>query len=540
MLIRYTSSILGAVVLLIILYGLYMVVYEELALEAHSKEGAEGRILLNTKNVTSINGTPDSIFNYTVNAIPYKEINHPSFAPDNNNWKEFVKKSIPARENPGHILLLPGEGKEALVWALPGIFYAKYYGSPVLFSNESNDSLLKIYSETVIYVLAPEEVIPDRNLPRETKIKRISGSNPFDHAVKIAEFRDEETEFGWGRTQDKRDGYFHYLLTTPGDALKGLAALAFAKSNNATLLYVSDQGGITAETDRYIWQQRTDWMVSPSEGPFRHFWIVSEKPSYATRGRIDFSIEKAEYPSLGPIALGPMEAVAILLILWGFAGAIFVFIHSMKLLPDVLIVTKIAWSFTALLVPVIGVLLYFSAYRRPVFKVKNGMIHWLRPHSIQSAAATAVSFGFGAPIMIAIGYVFVFYGFPLFFGENLGSSSFYFLGAGMPLMMIGMYILSVLIAWPLVQLPMKEMMMEMSKKDVLIPSLKVTAISMFAVSIGMMTTAWWLMMGHIPMMPEEDSILWFGSMWFASLIGFLIAWPLNWPMVLSKLKPGNM
>jgi hypothetical protein len=63
---------------------------------------------------------------------------------------------------------------------------------------------------------------------------------------------------------------------------------------------------------------------------------------------------------------------------------------------------------------------------------------------------------------------------------------------------------------------------------------------MAAVSLGMMTTAWWMLMAHSPMMPKEDQILWFGSMWLASSIGFVIAWPLNWPMVRARLKTGAM
>jgi hypothetical protein len=71
-------------------------------------------------------------------------------------------------------------------------------------------------------------------------------------------------------------------------------------------------------------------------------------------------------------------------------------------------------------------------------------------------------------------------------------------------------------------------------------TLGVTSLSMAAVSLGMMTTAWWMLMAHSPMMPKEDQILWFGSMWLASSIGFVIAWPLNWPMVRARLKTGAM
>lgn len=150
-----------------------------------------------------------------------------------------------------------------------------------------------------------------------------------------------------------------------------------------------------------------------------------------------------------------------------------------------------------------------------------------------------MGFGYGAPLMIVIGYLFVYFGFPLFFGEWADGWEFIF-GAGMPLMMIGMYVFAVLLAWPLAQLPMRSMMSGESGWSVAWSALKVTALSMAAVSLGMMTINWWMMMWHLKMMPKEDETLWFGSMWLASAIGFLIAWPLNWPMVRGRLKPGTM
>jgi hypothetical protein len=72
-------------------------------------------------------------------------------------------------------------------------------------------------------------------------------------------------------------------------------------------------------------------------------------------------------------------------------------------------------------------------------------------------------------------------------------------------------------------------------------ALGVTALSMAAVELGMATTSWWMLMERQPMMmPHEDEILWFFSLWLASTVGFLIAWPLNWPMVRTRLKMGAM
>ena len=142
--------------------------------------------------------------------------------------------------------------------------------------------------------------------------------------------------------------------------------------------------------------------------------------------------------------------------------------------------------------------------------------------------------------MIVVGWAFAFYGFPLFFGP-WAEGAVFLLGAGMPLMMLGMYVGAVLIAWPSVQLGMQAMMREASRRAVMWRALGVTALSMAAVSLGMMTTSWFMMMERAPMMmPHEDEILWIFSLWLASSIGFLVAWPLNWPMVRGRLKSGTM
>ena len=87
---------------------------------------------------------------------------------------------------------------------------------------------------------------------------------------------------------------------------------------------------------------------------------------------------------------------------------------------------------------------------------------------------------------------------------------------------------------------MAAMMGGAGPRDVGWRTLGVTSLSMAAVSVGVMMTAWWMLIAGSPMMPKEDQILWFGSMWLASSIAFVIAWPLNWPMVRARLKTGAM
>ncbi len=540
---KTTYPILTFFIVFVIGFGLLNVVKEDLEVAPWSEKGAEeGRLIANTKNVTRIVGeNAADIHKYLKNAIPYPEATTADKAPTEKSWEQFVLETIKPNPKAKHVIVLPVGKKEALQWALPAIYFAFYYGSPLVFVNDGKIVEGEQYTSANLkaFIIGGEDWIPRDVASRFSDHERIAGRNLYDHAATIAEFRDHEYEFGWGRKHHRRTGYFHYVVTTPNDAVKGLAALPYAASNNASLLYADDDGGLPAELDRYIWSQRTDRFRTPSEGPFKHFWLVSDLISYAAQSRMDFAIEKSDYPSMGDVGLGYMEALAIMIIVLGIASSLFVMLHSAYTLSMVKMPIKIAWTLASLLLPILGPVLYLSAYRRPAMQNDEGEWRFIRPQNIQSAAATAMSFGYGAPLMIAIGFVFVWFGFPIFYSNSLGSSASW-LGAGMPIMMFAMYVLAVLIVWPMVQFPMKKMMMKMPEKKIIKMAFVTTALSMASVSLGMMTMAWWMMMYHLPMMPKDDDILWFGSMWLASIVGFLVAWPLNWIMIRKQLKPGNV
>jgi hypothetical protein len=48
------------------------------------------------------------------------------------------------------------------------------------------------------------------------------------------------------------------------------------------------------------------------------------------------------------------------------------------------------------------------------------------------------------------------------------------------------------------------------------------------------------MMVNLPMMPSEESILWFGVMFWTVTAGFLVAWPINYVLVRTQTKMGLM
>lgn len=534
--------LLALAVLVVLTFGLGNVLYKNLRVAPEAAHGLDGRLHYQLKNVTRIHGDADAVRRAVRRAVTLGE-EEPAAA--EGDWRRTIARASGGARRPGHLVALAGEGKDARAWALPGAFWAAYAGAPVIFVGREAagaEAIAEAKQHAVpVYVLAPRRLVGEGvldELRAVARVERLAGETLPDHAVRVAEYRDPETGFGWGRTHERLDTYFSYIVAAPSDAEFALEALPLARAVAGAFLFADDQGGLPGATDRYAWSQRADWFMTPSETSFRHFWLVGERPSYAAQARLDLAVEKAPYVSKGAVALGPLEALGIVFIVFGLAGALFVHLHARRLLPEVMPAARWAWVFTALLVPLGGVILYLAAYRRPRLDAGEPMPQWVRPPAVQAAAATAMGFGYGAPLMVVIGYAFVTFGFPLAFGEWAGQGVAYQLGAGMNLMMLGMYVFAVLLAWPLVQVPMRRMAGGTGARAVAWRALGITAVSMAAVSLGMMSTAWWMLMRHIPMMPHEDELLWFFALWLASAIGFLVAWPLNWPMVRGQLKPG--
>ncbi len=542
---KHIPLILAVVFFLIISFGLASVLRENLRVAPRRDTAENGRLYAHMKNTTRFSGTLETVRSDIRRAVLLEDSPQPG--DETTPWQDVITGAISVSEPVRHVVVLPSEGGSALAWSLPGAYWAIYSGSPVVFAG--TDSLdagalarIREYGAPA-FVAAPESLLSDRALGQIRAVvqaRRVAKGSLAAQAVHLAEFRDPDSGFGWGRTHDSRNGYFEYVVTTPRESGYALAAFPLSKSNAAALLYASDDGSLPGVTDRYLWKQRADFYVTPAEGPFRHLWVVGNRISYASQARMDHALEKGPYPSYGTTAFGPMEGLLVVFMAWGIASGIFVLVHSTRALPHVPLGMRIAWISTATLVPVLGILLYFAAYRRPQPASSSPHPEFIRPPSIQSAAATVMGFGYGAPVMIVIAFLFLYFGLPLFYGEWAEGWRFLF-GAGMPIMMFVMWAGAILLAWPLAQFPMHLALMPgMKRRKLLKRTFVITAVSMTAVSLGMMTTAWWMQMYKLPMMPGEDEILFFGAMWLASFIGFLIAWPLNYPLVRTGLKMGGV
>lgn len=121
--------------------------------------------------------------------------------------------------------------------------------------------------------------------------------------------------------------------------------------------------------------------------------------------------------------------------------------------------------------------------------------------------------------MIATAFGLTYFGMPLVVFE----SPAFMLGSSMVLTLAVVYVVAFLVSWIVFYIPMFQGSLGLDQKAATRQGLLAVAVSMTSVSVGMMAMMWVLMMLNLPMMPGDDSILWFGVMVFSTLIGFLIA-----------------
>jgi len=369
-------------------------------------------------------------------------------------------------------------------------------------------------------------------------ITRIAAGDAPGTAVRFATYNDPDNPvFGWSFNANTTTGYRAYTLARPDDPAIALLSANLARRGKPGPLLWTNERTLPQVVNNYLWTQRAAFWVTPSEGPFHHFWILgdTDKISFPAQGQADYAVEIGPYLGKGVGASG-IDMLAAAWVALGIASAFWILFHQARFLPQQNWVMTLAWPLLALMVGPFGILLYYLAYQWPVLR-SGKMMMWDRPLWAQGLVATASAVGFGASLMILAGFVTFVLGVPLF--PNDASAAFLF-GTPMILLMIINYVVAVLVSWLLFQTPMLSNFYGTSCSDTLPKALPMVLVSMTAAAVGMNPAMWWFMMNHIPMMPNEESILWFGVMFVTGLTAFLIAWPFNYLLVRAQRKSGLM
>lgn len=365
----------------------------------------------------------------------------------------------------------------------------------------------------------------------------IRAATPAATAVAFARWESpDDPLLGWGMHTGTLTGYRAYTLARPEDPAAALLSANLAVRGKPGPLLYTDRERLPQSLNDYLWSQRAAHWVTPSEGPFHHFWILGDLDAiaYPAQAQADYAVEIGAYPLKGP-GLAELEMVATVWVVAGIASAAWIAFHGARFLPQQMWIMRLAWPLLAFMLGPFGIPLYHLAYDRALLH-EGDMAAWDRPLWLQAMAATASSVGFGGTLMVLTGYLMTLFGLPLFPSRG----PLFWLGSPMVLSMIASYAVAVLVSWPLYQTPMLAMFHSRDYAGMLLPALPVVLVSMASVSLAMFPGMWWLMMINVPMMPSEESILWFGFMFFTVFMGFIVSWPINYNLVWRHLKSGIM
>ncbi|WP_143117685.1 DUF4396 domain-containing protein [Halomicrobium zhouii] len=427
-------------------------------------------------------------------------------------------------------------------WALPAAAWSAYSGDPILYANDDGvpDATRRAIDElgaSHAYVLAPPSLIGDDALSNlGVEWTRVAGQTPQSHAVEVAEFRDESRDFGWGIHERDKVGYYNFVLVNPGEPAHAVSAANLQWGKAGPVLLVHEDGSLPAVTENYAWQTQPAWFSTPAEGPFNHVFAMgtTDEVSWVSQGRLDYAVEITQYRHQGA-GLSPLEAVAAVWAGFSLLGTTFVFAHVRHRIPEANSWTKMVWPLTTLLLGPFGFALYWLAYRgRQVVETEDGP-RVLRPYWLRAATATAMGVGFAASTMIATAFLLNYVGIPMVVLDG----PLFWLGNAMTVLIVLVYAVAFLVSWLIFHVPMLRDSRGLDTGEAIREGAKLVAVSMTSVSIGMMGGMWGLMMLNLPMMPGDDNILWFGVMVFATLVGFVVAMPVNGRLVRQRRKPGG-
>lgn len=424
-----------------------------------------------------------------------------------------------------------------------------------------------------LYVLAPPGYISDNVRQQLSKYGEVRipdlSNDPFTASVRMAQYRDFDSDFGWGMDKSNEGnseaGYFNYIIVNPDNIGSGIAALPLSHSAKYGPILFTNNEYIPPIVDNYLWSTKADFFMTPAEGPFNHYWIISNPNSnnnnnndgisYIVQSRFDYGTEIGAYRMQGA-GMSSLEALFAGWIAFSIFGMIYVAISMRKSLQNVSLLQKLAWPLVVLMLGPFGLVAYWLSFngRRMIEMNMNKnenddskklssspssrmMVMWERPIWSQSIVATFVAVAFAASTMIATAYLLeTFIGLPL----QVIDGSFYWFGNGMILTIAISYGVAVIVSLFVFQAPMFAQQRKQSYKKVLKIALVAVLASMTSVSLGMMTLMYFMHMWWLPMVPEEDDLAWFGSMFFSTLIGAVIAMPINYLLVRRGIKVGEM
>lgn len=446
-----------------------------------------------------------------------------------NNFIEKKSKNILVASADKWKNLLPG-----LAWSVrsgDSIFFIKDNKIPEGLKQKAGQEKNKLK----IFYFGELDKDMEEKLNKLGEIDILSNPDPAVLSANFAQYYNQTSGLGWYNRASEGDANLNVILTD-AEWYNALLGASLNSSDKFGPLLITDTQRLSPAAENFLWSKKPLFWATPAEGPYNHAWIIGNQISYSVQARIDYINEIAPYLTGDEQGLSGLEALLLAHILVCFFGSLWTALHIRMRKPGMFWGTRIMWPLLVSVTGCIGLLIYILSYknRKPVF-TGNGKITWIRPVWNQAAFATAGSLAFGASLMAAFDFLWYVRGIPVL---QLKSPLFW-LGNPMIIQMVLSYIAALAINLLLFQSVMNSRKKDIPYSRALNKTLLPVFISMTTMFLGMMPVMWWLQMKYLPVMPEADTLLWWGTLLISILAGTLLSYIANWEMVRLNLKEGN-
>ncbi len=211
-----------------------------------------------------------------------------------NNHFEAACKTPSIRNNFKNILIMSGESYEEGIMCC---YWSAHHGDPILYVQSNSipsctlDAIKKMENINV-YIIGSTKTISKNvenslsRLPNVKHLDRIDGETPYDIAVNFAKYKDNDTEFGWGKNYREGHAFTFSSLDHP---METIAGVLFAHMGKHTPLLLTKKNMVQPVVENYIKSVKPMPPENMPHPPFMHGFILGDTSiiTYPTQIKID-------------------------------------------------------------------------------------------------------------------------------------------------------------------------------------------------------------------------------------------------------------
>lgn len=218
------------------------------------------------------------------------------------NRYETACRVLKERSKFKNVIIMSGEDySEGIVAS----YYSAHHGDPILFVKKDNIPIctlatLKKLHDINVYILgstrtvskAVEETIRDLNNIKH--VKRIQGDSPYSISVNFAKYKDDKTEFGWGRDYVEGHAFTFGTLNHPMNIIPGVV---FAHMGKHTPLLLIKDHCVPQVVEKYIESVKPIPPKDMPRPPFMHGFIIGavEDITYEAQIKVEQTLSIDEH-----------------------------------------------------------------------------------------------------------------------------------------------------------------------------------------------------------------------------------------------------